>query len=128
MAFNQLYDMCMNATLRDEHYCKQVVNAISRLSRERVVAYVGERGVRRVVVLPSNDIPLVDIVADNNRNLIVKIKSERYVAMIKYAYDGELRPTYAVVSNPEIVNMLNMHIPLKDVLNEVLIWRVNYGP
>ncbi len=36
MAFNQLYDMCMNATLRDERYCKQVVDVLNEVLIWRV--------------------------------------------------------------------------------------------
>jgi len=124
MASDQLYNTCMYATHGDEHYCKQVVNTLDRLSRERVVTYRDEHGVQHIVVLPDDDQPAVDIIADENRNLIVKIKSERYVSMIRYAYDGKFKPVHAVVSNLEIVSMLNMYMSFEDALNELLArWR-----
>jgi hypothetical protein len=114
----------MYATHGDEHYCKQVVNTLDRLSRERVVTYRGERGVQHIVVLPDDDQPVVDIVADKDRNLIVKIKSRRYASLIRYAYDGKFKPVHAVISNLEIANMLNMHVSFEDVLREYLArWR-----
>ena len=124
MASDQLYNTCMYATHGDEHYCKQVVNTLNRLSRERVVTYVDKRDVRHIVVLPDDDQPVVDIIADKDRNLIVKIKSRRYASMIRYAYDGKFKPVHAVVSNMEVVNMLNMHVSFEDVLKEFLArWR-----
>ena len=124
MASDQLYNTCMYATHGDKHYCKQVVNTLDRLSRERVVTYMDKRGVQHVVVLPHDDQPVVDIVADKDRNLIVKIKSRRYASLIRYAYDGKFKPVHAVVSNMEVVNMLNMHVSFEDVLKEFLArWR-----
>jgi hypothetical protein len=116
----------MYATRGDKHYCKQVLNTLSKLSRERVVIYMDKHGVQHIVVLPDDDQPVVDIMADKNRNLIVKIKSERYASMIRYAYDGKFKPVHAVVSNLEIVNMLNMHMSFKDVLKEYLARWIGY--
>jgi hypothetical protein len=126
MASDGLYNTCMYATHGDKHYCKQVVNTLNRLSRERVVAYMDRRGVQHIVVLPGDDQPVVDVMADNDRNLIVKIKSKRYVSMIRYAYDGKFKATHAVISNMEIVNMLNMHVSFEDVLREYLTWWRGY--
>jgi len=124
MASDQLYNTCMVATGGDKHYCMQVLNTMSKLSRERAVIYRDERGVQHVVVLPYDDQPVVDIVADKDRNLIVKIKSRRYASMIRYAYDGKFKPVHAVVSNMEVVNMLNMHVSFEEVLKEFLArWR-----
>jgi hypothetical protein len=124
MASDQLYNTCIYATQGDKHYCTQVLNTLSKLSRERAVTYRNERGVQHVVVLPDDDQPIVDIVAGKDRNLIVKIKSKRYAALIRYVYDGQFRPVYAVVSNLEVLNMLNMYVSFEDILNEFLVrWR-----
>jgi len=119
MASDQLYSTCIYATRGDERYCKQVLNTLVKLSRERAVAYSGARGVKHVVVLPDDDNPVVDIAADKEKNLVVKIKSMRYAMLIRYNYDGELKPAHAVVSNLEVVNMLNMHMPFKEILSEI---------
>jgi hypothetical protein len=114
----------MVATGGDKRYCTQVLNTMSKLSRERAVIYRGKRGVQHIVVLPDDDQPVVDIVADKDRSLIVKIKSRRYASLIRYAYDGEFKPVHAVISNLEIANMLNMHVSFEDVLREYLArWR-----
>ena len=124
MASDQLYNTCMVATGNDKHYCMQVLNTMSKLSRERVVIYRGKRDVQYIVVLPDDDQPVVDIMADKDRNLIVKIKSRRYASMIRYAYDGKFKPVHVVISNLEIANMLNMHVSFEDVLKEYLArWR-----
>jgi hypothetical protein len=119
MASELLYITCLNATRGDESYCKQVLNTLSKLSRERAVAYSGARGVKHVVVLPDDDNPVVDIAADNNKNMVVKIKSTRYAALIRYNYEGTLKPAHAVISNLEVVNMLNMHMSFQEILSEI---------
>jgi hypothetical protein len=126
MASDQLYNTCMVATGDDKRYCMQVLNTLSKLSRERAVIYRGKRGVQHIVVLPYDDQPVVDIVADKDRSLIVKIKSMRYASLIRYAYDGKFKPTHAVISNLEIANMLNMHVSFEDVLREYLARRRGY--
>jgi hypothetical protein len=114
----------MVATGGDKRYCMRVLNTMSKLSRERAVIYRDKRGVQHIVVLPYDDQPVVDIVADKDRNLIVKIKSRRYASLIRYAYDGEFKPVHAVISNMEVVSMLNMHASFEDVLMEYLArWR-----
>ncbi len=127
MAFEHMYNTCIYATQGDEHYCRQIVNVISKLSRERAVAYRGERGVKHIVMLPGDDEPVVDIVAGKDKSLIVRIKSKRYTAQIRYVYDGELKPAHAVISSFEIVNMLNMHMSFTDILSEIFRRVGDYG-
>jgi hypothetical protein len=121
MASEHVYNTCIYATGGDERYCRQVVNALAKLSRERAVAYRGERGVKHIVVLPDDDEPVVDVTAGKDKSLIVRIKSRRYATLIRYVYDGQLRPMHAVVSNLEYVNMINIHMSFKDILNEILM-------
>jgi hypothetical protein len=126
MESDPLYNTCMVATGGDKRYCMQVLNTVSKLSRERVVTYRDNRNVYHIVVLPDNDQPVVDIMADKDRNLIVKIKSRRYASLIRYAYDGKFKPVHAVVSNMEIVNMLNMHVSFEYVIREYLARWIGY--
>jgi hypothetical protein len=126
MVFDQLYETCKHATGGDKHYCRQIVNTLKKLSHERVVAYRGKRDVKHIVVLPYDDNPAVDISAGKDRSLIVTVNSNRYTALIRYVYDGELRPAHAVVSNIEFVNMLNMHVSFKDILREFFLMGEDY--
>jgi methyl coenzyme M reductase beta subunit len=119
MASEHVYNTCIYATGGDEHYCRQVVNTLTKLSRERAVAYTSKHNVRHVVMLSDDDEPVVDIMAGKDKSLIVRIKSQRYVALIRYVYDGQLKPVHAVVSNLEIVNMMNMHLFFTEILNEI---------
>jgi hypothetical protein len=119
MAFDLLYTTCLNTTHGDEQYCRQVINTLAKLSRERAVMYTGGRGVKHVIVLPNDDNPLVDVIAAPDKSMFIKIKSLRYAAQIRYVYDGQLKPVHAVVSNLEVVNMLNTHISFEKILNEI---------
>jgi methyl coenzyme M reductase beta subunit len=100
---------------------------LAELSRKRAVAYTSQRNVRHVVMLPHDDDPLVDILAGKDKSLVVKIKSRRYAAAIGYVYSDQLRPAYAVISNLEIVNMMNMHVSLTEILSEIFGRIGDYG-
>lgn len=127
MTFDQLYNTCIYATQGDKRYCEQILDMLKKLARERLVMYRGERGVRHVVVLPNDDDPVVDVVSGNDKSLVVRIKSKRYATLIRYVYDGQLKPTHAVVSNMEYVNMLNMHLSFAGILNEIFARGREYG-
>ncbi len=127
MVFNQLYDTCMRATQGDEHYCKQVVNTLDRLVREMVVMYRDERGVEQVVVLPANDEHFVEIKAELDRSLNVKVEGEKYAVFIKYAYDGQLKPVRAGLVTRQHVYMLDIYMSPKDVMEEIYARRGYYG-
>jgi hypothetical protein len=126
MESDRLYNTCMVATSGDKHYCRQVVKTVDKLSRERVVTYRDKRNVQHIVILPIDDDPAVEVDARKDRSLVVKIKSERYGVLIRYVYDSQLKPVHAVVSNLEYVNMLNIHLSLKDVPHEFFMRRGDY--
>jgi hypothetical protein len=127
MAFNHVYDMCMHATNKDEHYCKQILNELDRLARERMVRYRDERGIEHVIVLPADDEPLVEVRGEQDKSLSVKVKGENYVVYVKYVYDGQIRTTYAMLSTPQHVYMLNMYMSSKDIQREIFARRRWYG-
>jgi hypothetical protein len=121
MISDPLYETCIYTTQGDKYYCKQILDTLMKLSRERVVMYRGKRGVRHIVILPDEDEPVVDIVAGKDKSLIVRIKSRRYVVLIRYVYDSQFKPTHAVISNIEYVKMLNMYMSVTDILNEIFM-------
>jgi hypothetical protein len=127
MAFEHMYDMCMRATNNDEHYCKQILNELNRLARERMVRYRDERGIEHVVVLPTDDEPLVEIKAERDKSLDVKVKGGNYVAFVKYIYDGQIRPVYAMLSTPQHVYTLNIYMSSKDIQREIFARKRGYG-
>jgi len=126
MAFEHIYDTCMRATNNDEHYCKQILNELDRLALERMVKYRDERGIEHVIVLPTGDEPLVEIRAERDRSLDVKIKGGNYAAFIKYAYDGQIKPVYAMLSTPQHVYTLNIYMSSMDIQREIFARRRGY--
>jgi hypothetical protein len=109
----------MRATDNDERYCKQVVDELDRLARERMVAYRDERDIGHVVVLPTGDEPFIEIRGKHDRSLHAMIMGENYVAFIKYAYDGQFKPVYASIVSRQHVYMLNIYMSSREIQKEI---------
>jgi hypothetical protein len=127
MAFEHVYDVCIRATNNDEHYCKQILNELDRLAHERMVKYRDERGIEHVVVLPTDDEPLVEIRGEQDKSLDIKVKGKNYVAFVRYIYDGQIKPVYAMLSTPQHVYALNIYMSSKDIQREIYARRRGYG-
>jgi len=121
MTFDQLFNTCVQLTQGDKQYCKEILKTLVKLANERMVMYTDDHGIRHIVVLPDDDTPLVDVHGGEDKSLLVKLKGERYVSLIMYAYDGEFKPVRAVVSTLEYVSMLNSHAPFKEIIRDMLM-------
>jgi hypothetical protein len=116
----------MLATGDDEHYCKQILNELNRLARERIVKYKDKFGIEHVVVLPYDDEPLVEIRGGLDMSLDVKINGENYVAFIKYAYDGQIKPVRVGLATPQHAYTLNIYMSSEEIQREIYGRRRRY--
>jgi len=119
MVFEKAYHTCMYATSGDEHYCRQVADELKRLARERMVVYRDERGVGHMVALPYDDELVVEIHAKHDRSLNVELSNVKYIALIRYVYNGQLKPVYATIVNTQRVYALNVYMPTEEILRNI---------
>ncbi|MFZ8840925.1 MAG: hypothetical protein ACO2PM_18815 [Pyrobaculum sp.] len=100
--------------LRDEEYCRGVVEATAELAETRRVAYRGRRGITHVLNLPRGDQPYVQIAVDykQKKGLVVALVGEGYMIFLMYRRDEDkFRPVHAEVINAEIAAAANHNLP-----------------
>jgi len=112
MSFVELFMACYKE-LRDEEYCRGVVETAAELAETRRVADRGKRGVTYVLDLPRDDQPHVLFAVDykNKKGLILTLVGEGYITHLIYKRaDGKFQPIHAEVLNGEIAAMVNHNI------------------
>lgn len=112
MSFVELFMACFRE-LRDEEYCRGVVETAAELAETRRVAYRGKRGVTYVLDLPRDDQPHVLFAVDykSKKGLILTLVGEGYITHLIYKRaDGKFQPIHAEVLNGEIAAMVNHNI------------------
>jgi len=109
--FVELFMACYKE-LRDEEYCRGVVETAAELAETRRVAY-RKRGVTYVLNLPSGDQPHVLFAVDrvHKKGLVLTLVGEGYITHLIYKRaDGKFQPIHAEVLNGEIAAMVNHNI------------------
>jgi hypothetical protein len=110
--FVELFAACFRE-LRDEEYCRGVVEATAELAERRRIEYRGRKGVTYVLNLPRGDQPHVLFAVDRNkRGLVLTLVGEGYMMFLMYKRDGgKFRPIHAEVVNAEIAAAANHSTP-----------------
>ena len=109
--FVELFMACYKE-LRDEEYCRGVVETAAELAETRRVAY-RKRGVTYVLKLPRGDQPHVLFAVDrvHKKGLVLTLVGEGYITHLIYKRaDGKFQPIHAEVLNGEIAAMVNHNI------------------
>jgi len=112
VVFVELFAACFKE-LRDEEYCRGVVEAVAELAETRQVAYRGKKGVTYVLNLPRGDQPYVKTAIDHRRKkgLAFTLVGDRYIIFLMYERDNKFRPIHAEVINAEIAAAANHNAP-----------------
>ena len=116
VVFAELFTSCFKE-LRDEEYCRGVVEAVAELAATRRVAYRRGR-VGYVLYMPRDDQPQVLVAVDQKkRGLMLALAGAGYVVFLMYERggDGKFRPVRAELMSTEIAAMANLKPP-SDVL------------
>jgi len=109
--FAQLFMACFKE-LRDEEYCRGVVEATAELAETRRVAYRGRRGITHVLNLPRGDQPQVLIAVDQKKKgLVLTLVGEGYMIFLMYKREDKFRPIHAEVVNAEVAATANQNLP-----------------
>jgi len=118
--FVNLFMVCFKE-LRDEEYCRGVVEAAAELAETRRVAYRGKRGVTHVFNLPRDDQPHVMVAVDHRRKkgLVLTLTGEGYIMFLFYERGGKFYPIHAEVINTEIAAAAN-HDMSSGILQKLL--------
>jgi len=123
--FVELFMACYKE-LRDEEYCRGVVETAAELAEARRVAYRGRRGVAYVLSLPRNDNPYVLFAVDrvHRKGLVITLVGEGYIMHLIYRRgDSKFYPIHAEIVNAEIAAATNHNLPsdtLQRLLNHLL--------
>jgi len=107
--FVNLFMACFKE-LRDEEYCRGVVETTAELAETRRVAYRGKRGVTHVFNLPRDDQPHVMVAVDHRKKngLVLTLAGEGYIMFLFYKRGGgKFYLIHAEVINTEIVAAAN---------------------
>jgi hypothetical protein len=112
MSFVELFMACYKE-LRDEEYCRGVVETAAELAETRRVAYRGKRGVTYVLKLPRGDQPHVLFAVDrvHKKGLVLTLVGEGYVVFLTYERGDKFRPVHAELVNAEIAAAANHSMP-----------------
>jgi hypothetical protein len=112
MSFVELFMACYKE-LRDEEYCRGVVETAAELAETRRVAYRGKRGVTYVLKLPRGDQPHVLFAVDrvHKKGLVLTLVGEGYVVFLTYERGDKFRPVHAELVNAEIAAAANHGMP-----------------
>jgi hypothetical protein len=111
--FVELFTSCFKE-LRDEEYCRGVVETVAELAETRQVAYRGRKGVTYVLNLPRGDQPHVMVAVDhrNKKSLMLTLAGEGHITFLAYEHnDGKFHPVHAEVVNAEIAAAANLNMP-----------------
>lgn len=111
--FAELFIACFKE-LRDEGYCRGVVETVAELAETRRMAYRGRTGITYVLRLPHNDSPHVLFAVDyrKKKGLILTLVGEGYITHLIYKrVDDKFRPIHAEILNGEIAAMVNHNMP-----------------
>ncbi len=100
--FSNIFSSCYEE-LRDEEYCRGVVETVIELAETRHVEYRDESGATRVFDLPRGDRPRVAVAVDHVRKkgLVLALAGADYIVFLMYERDdsGRFKPVYAEVTN-----------------------------
>jgi len=110
--FADLFMACYKE-LRDEEYCRGVVETAAELAETRRVSYRGKRGVTYVLNLPRGDQPHVLMAVDrvHKRGLVLTLVGEGYITFLTYERGDRFRPVHAEIVNAEIAAAANHNLP-----------------
>jgi len=110
--FVELFMACYKE-LRDEEYCRGVVETAAELAETRRAAYRGKRGVTYVLNLPRGDQPHVLFAVDrvHKKGLVLTLVGEGYIVFLAYERGDKFRPVHAELVNAEIAAAANHSMP-----------------
>jgi len=109
--FVELFMACYKE-LRDEEYCRGVVETAAELAETRRVAY-RKRGVTYVLNLPRGDQPHVLFAVDrvHKKGLVLTLVGDGYIIFLTYERGDKFRPVHAELANAEIAAAANHGMP-----------------